>query len=137
MVAYPGSAVIMKVGNGGGPETFASIGGLRLSRLALNNRTADTSNISSGGWRQLLANAGLKSVVLSGSGIFTDAVSEEILRGYAFANSVNNYQFIFANGDYISGLFQITAYERSGLHTGEETYAITLESAGNITFTAA
>jgi predicted secreted protein len=37
MVANKGSLVLIKVGNGGGPETFTTIGGLRTSRLTLNN----------------------------------------------------------------------------------------------------
>jgi TP901-1 family phage major tail protein len=74
---------------------------------------------------------------ISGTGIFTDAASEETLRGYAFAGTGNNYQFIFGNGDYITGTFVVTSYERSGNYDAEETYAITLESAGTITFTGA
>lgn len=134
MSAQKGSLVLIKVGSGGEPEVFTTIGGLRTSRMLLNNQSIDTSNRDSGIWRQLLSNAGIRSISIGGTGIFTDATSEETLRGYAFAGTVNNYQFIFANGDYISGAFQVTNYERSGNYDGEEIYAITIESAGNITF---
>lgn len=135
MPAQKGALVLIKVGNGGGPETFATLGGLRTSRMILNSQSLDATNMESGAWRQLLANAGIRSVSISGTGIFTDVASEETLRGYAFAHSANNYQFIFASGDYLTGPFQVTRYERSGNHDEEETYALTLESAGNIIYT--
>jgi TP901-1 family phage major tail protein len=133
MTAQKGSLVLIKVGNGGGPETFSPIGGLRTSRMALGNQTIDGSNVSAP-WRILLS-AGIKSLSISGRGFFTDASSEETIRSYAFSSSVNNYQFIFANGDYITGPFQVTSYERSGDYDSQEMYGITLESAGTITFT--
>ena len=135
MAAQKGALVLIKVGNGGGPETFATVGGLRTTRLVLNNQLVDTTNKDSGGWRLLLAGAGIRSITLSGSGIFTDSASEETVRGYAFTNSINNYEFYFGGNDKISGAFQITSYERAGNHDGEETYAITFESAGAITST--
>ncbi len=135
MTAQKGALVLIKIGNGGGPETFATIGGMRTSRLTVNNRAIDSSNKDSGVWRQLLSNGGIRTMSISGTGIFTDAVSEELLRGYAFAGTVNNYQFVFANGDYITGSFLVTSYERSGNYDAEETYALTLESAGAISFT--
>jgi predicted secreted protein len=47
-----------------------------------------------------------------------------------------HYQLVFGNADTIDGSFKITSYERSGEFNGEETYSITLESSGQITFTA-
>lgn len=135
MAAQKGALMLIKVGNGGGPETFTTVGGLRTTRMVLNNQLVDTTNKDSGGWRNLLAGAGIRSITLSGSGIFTDLASEETVRGYAFANSINNYEFYFGGNDKISGAFQITSYERAGNFDGEETYAITFESAGTITST--
>jgi TP901-1 family phage major tail protein len=107
-----------------------------ISQLIVAARQmVDTTNKDSGGWRLLLAGAGIRSITLSGSGIFTDSASEETVRGYAFTNSINNYEFYFGGNDKISGAFQITSYERAGNHDGEETYAITFESAGAITST--
>ncbi len=135
MAAQKGSLVLIKVGNGGGPETFTTIGGLRTTRFVLNNQVVDTTNKDSGAWRSLLAGAGIRSITLSGNGVFTDTSSEELVRGYAFSNSINNYEFYFGGNDKFAGAFQITSYERSGNFDGEETYAITFESAGTITST--
>jgi len=136
MAAQKGSLVLIKIGNGAGTEVFTTIGGLRASALVLGNQALDATTLASGVWRQLLTGAGIRSLRLSGSGIFTDAASEELLRGYAFAGSVNNYRFVFPNGDNITGPFLVNSYSRSGEIDGEEIYAMTLESAGAITFTA-
>ncbi len=136
MAAQKGSLFLLKVGDGGSPtETFTTVGGLRATRFTLNNQLVDSSNKDSGAWRNILANAGIRSLTISGSGVFLDSASEETVRANAFASSVNNYRITMGNGDYLTGAFQITSYERSGDYDGEETYSITLESAGNITFT--
>ncbi len=137
MPTQNGSLVLIKIGDGAMSETFTTIGGLRTSRMELNNQALDASNVDSGAWRQLLSSAGIRTMTISGTGLFTDAASEETLRGYAFAGSVHNYRLIFANGDRIDGAFLVASYERSGNENSEEIYALTLVSAGTITFTAA
>lgn len=134
MTAQNGALVLIKAGNGASPEVFTTIGGLRTSQITLNNHALDTTNVESGAWKQLLGSAGISSMTIAGSGLFSNSASEETLRGYAFAASVNNYQFAFANGNYVSGAFMVTAYERSGNYDGEEQYSLTLESAGTIAF---
>ena len=44
MAAQKGSAMLMKVGNGGSPETFTTIGGLRSTSLTINNESVDVTN---------------------------------------------------------------------------------------------
>jgi TP901-1 family phage major tail protein len=137
MTAQKGSLLLLKVGDGQPSETFSTVGGMRTTKLILNNQSVDATNKDSGAWRSLLSGAGIRSVVISGNGIFTDAASEGTVRGYAFANSIKNYKLTFGNGDILTGAFQIASYERAGEYDGEESYALTLESAGTITFTPA
>lgn len=138
MTAQKGSLVLVKIGDGGTPtEAFTTVGGLRTTRMVLNNQAVDASNKDSGAWRTLLAGAGIRSMTISGNGIFTDAASEETVRGHAFANTIANYQLTFGNGDTLIAPFQIVSYERAGEYDGEETYSLTLNSAGTVTFTAA
>jgi TP901-1 family phage major tail protein len=134
MTAHNGALVLIKAGDGGSPESFTTIGGLRTSEILLAHHSRDATTIESGAWQQLADGAGLLACHISGSGLFTDSASEETVRGHAFSGSANNYRFIFANGNNITGPFIITAYQRSGNHDGEEQYALTLESAGTITF---
>lgn len=136
MTAQKGSIVLLKVGDGATPtESFTTVGGLRTTSFTHNNQTVDTTNKDSGAWRELLDGAGTRSITISGSGVFTDAASEETVRGFAMNNQIKNYQMTFGNGDSMSGAFQITSYQRSGNYNNEETYSLSLASAGEITFT--
>lgn len=137
MTAQKGSLFLLKVGDGGGPETFTTIGGMRTNSFSLNNQAVDTTNKSSGQWRELLSGAGTSSINISGSGVFTDDAAEETVRGYAFNNEIHNYQIAFGNGDVLEGPFQITSYGRSGSHNNEEAYSLSLASGGAVTFTTA
>lgn len=137
MTAQKGSLMLLKIGNGGAPETFTTIGGLRATGFSHNNQTVDTTNKDSGAWRQLLDGAGTRSVSISGSGVFTDSAAEETVRGIAMNNQIKNYQLTFGNGDSMSGAFQIASYQRSGNYNNEETYSLSLLSAGPVTFTTA
>ena len=135
MAAQKGSLLLLKVGNGGGPEVFTTVGGLRTTSFTHNNQTVDTSNKDSGAWRTLLENAGVRSITISGTGVFTNVASEETIRSIAMNNQIKNYQMTFGNGDSMTGAFQITSYQRAGNYNNEETYSISLASAGAITFT--
>jgi len=63
MAAQKGSAMLMKVGNAGSPETFTTIAGLRSTSLTVNNESVDVTNKDSSGKRTLLAAAGFNQSV--------------------------------------------------------------------------
>lgn len=137
MSAASGAMVLIKVGDGGGPEQFTTIGGLRTSEMDVNNQLIDASNVESGAWRLLLSGSGLQSVRITGKGIFVDSNEEEAVRASTFANSIKNYRFLFSNGDMLQGAFRITRYQRGGEYNDAEYYLLTMDSAGPLTYTAA
>ncbi len=135
MTAQPASLLLFKVGNGGSPESFATVGGLRITGITHNNPEVDATNLDSSAWRALLDGAGTRFVTITGTGMFTDSAAEEIVRSYAMGNQVKNYRLYFGNGDVLAGAFQITSYQRAGRHNSEENYALTLASSGPVIFT--
>ena len=137
MAAQRGSRMVIRVGDGGTPEVFTALGGLQATRIRLENALQPASSMESGEWRMLLPTAMLRSVMLEGEGMFTDAASEAVARGLAFSGAVNNYRLHFGNGDYLAGAFIIAAYQRDGEHTQEERYTLRLESAGPVVYAAA
>ncbi len=134
MAAEKGRAFLLKIGDGGGPEIFDVIGGMRSTSLRINNELVDVTNKTSGGWREILSGAGIRHISLGGSGIFTDSVSEGLLQGKALTSSVDNYEIVFESGDKFSGAFQVTSLEYAGDYNGERTYSIALESSGVVSF---
>ena len=120
-----------------GDGQFVTIAGLRATRISFNAETVDVTSLESiGGWRELLAGAGVRSASISGSGVFRDANTDERARQIFFDGEVPRFQVIIPNFGVIEGKFQISAIEYSGNYNGEATYEMTMASAGVLTFTA-
>ena len=141
MAAQKGSSFLLKDNADGTPAT---IGGLRSTSMTVNGELVDITTkesavFVSGGndlGRELLTGGGITSMSISASGVFVDSTDDENVRDAAFKGEVNAYQLLFGNADTIDGSFKITSYERAGEYNGEETYSITMESSGVVTFTA-
>jgi TP901-1 family phage major tail protein len=134
MAAQKGSLVLIKADVSG---TQTTIGGLRSSSITLNDELVDVTTKDSSGNRELLPQGGNVSVTISGSGIFTDAASENSVRGYFATGTLKTYSFIVPDLGTYSGTFQISSLEYAGEFNGEVTYSITLESSGTVSFSAA
>lgn len=136
MSAQRGKDLLLKV-DADGSGSFVTVAGLRSRAISFNTETVDiTHSESAGRWRELLSGAGAKSARVTGTGIFKDAASDEIVRGYVFAGTIRNWQVVVPDFGVVAGPFQIGAFELSGRHDGEVAFEITLESAGELTFTA-
>ena len=134
MAAQKGSAMLMKVGDGASPEVFTTIAGLRSTSLTVNNESVDVTNKDSLGKRELLAAAGVQSISVSGSGVFTDGSSESTIKTNALADTIDNYQFLVPDFGTFTGAFEVTSLEYAGDFNGEVTYSMSFESGGAITF---
>ena len=134
MAAQKGSALLMKIGNGGSPEAFTTIGGMRSTSLTMNDEMVDVTNKDSSRARTLLAQGGVNSITVSGSGVFTDSASEATLKGKFDVSALTNYQFLVPDFGTFTGNFQLTTLEYGGEYNGEVTYSFTFESSGAITF---
>lgn len=137
MAGQKGRDVLIKIGDGGSPETFATVAGIRAKTISLNARSVDgTSGESADAWRELIAGAGVKSASVSGSGVFKDAASDAAIQQAFFAQASKTFQLVIPDFGVLQGAFLIEALDYSGDHDGEATYAITLASAGALTFTS-
>jgi TP901-1 family phage major tail protein len=136
MAAQKGSDILIKV-DSNGAGSFVTVGGMRSKTISLNAETVDVSDSdSTNKWRELLANAGMKSATITGSGVFKDSAGEEDVRGYFFTQAIQDYQFIIPDFGTIEGAFQVTAIDYAGEYNGEATYSMTFESGGELTWTA-
>lgn len=136
MAAESGRGFLVKIGDGGLPETFVTVAGLRSTSLSINSEAVDITNKDSAGWRELLSGAGTRRVAVSGAGVFTDGAAEASLRSKALAGAIANYELVFENGDLFTGAFQVTTLDYSGDYNGERAYTLSLESTGAVSFTA-
>lgn len=136
MAAQNGKDLLVKIDMTGG-GLFETAAGLRATRLSLNAETVDVTSLeSTGGWRELLGGAGVKTAAISGSGVFKDAATDERARQIFFDGETPDFQVIVPGFGTLEGPFQITSIEYAGSHNGEATYELSLASAGALNFVA-
>ena len=133
MAVQKGSAVLIKVGNGASPEVFTTIGALRSSSITINSEQIDVTKKDSSRVRTLLANAGIKSFSVSGSGIFDDGASHQTILTAFNATAFVNFQFLVPDYNTFTGSFQVTSIEYSGEYNDSAQYSLSFESAGAVT----
>ncbi|MDO8295088.1 MAG: phage major tail protein, TP901-1 family [Caulobacter sp.] len=137
MAAQRGKDILLKIGDGGEPQTFMTVAGLRARTISLNARTIDvTDGDSAGRWRELLAGAGVRQAAVSGAGVFRDAASDALMREVFFAQEARAWRLVVPDFGVLEGPFLIAALEYAGDHEGEATWAVTLASAGEVAFGA-
>ncbi len=135
MSAQRGKDILLKIEGAGG--AFTTVAGLRARTISLNAKTVDaTDSDSAGRWRELLAGAGVKSAAVSGQGIFRDAASDALIREAFFEQAAKAWRLIVPDFGVLEGPFLVAALEYAGEHEGEASFALSLASAGEVTFSA-
>jgi predicted secreted protein len=79
-----------------------------------------------------LTGAGVRSVSVAASGIFTGSAAEIQVRGLALSGSIANYQLTFESGEQMLGQFLVSRLEYAGDFNGERNYTLALESSGEV-----
>ena len=132
MAIEKGSAFLLKVGDGAVTPVFSTVAGLRTTQLSVNGEVVVVTSKDSGGWRQLLSGAGVRSVSVSGAGVFTGSAAETRLRASALSGVLDDYRLSFEGGDSLTGRFLVTRLDYAGEFNGERTYTVSLESSGAV-----
>ncbi|MDP1027788.1 phage major tail protein, TP901-1 family [Sphingomonas sp. KR1UV-12] len=127
-----GSAFLLKIGDGAQVPAFATVAGLRTTQLSINGEAVVVTNKDSGGWRQLLSGAGVRSVSVSGAGVFTGSAAEARMRGHALAGTIDDYRLSFEGGEAMTGRFLVSRLDYAGDFNGERSYTLSLESSGQV-----
>jgi TP901-1 family phage major tail protein len=132
MAAEKGSAFLLKVGDGAGVPTYSTIAGLRTTQMSINGDAVVITNKGSGGWRDLLSGAGIRSVSVSAAGVFTGSLAETRVKNKAFTGVIDDYELSFESGERIQGKFLVTRLDYAGDFNGERSYTLALESSGPV-----
>ena len=132
MAVEKGSAFLLKVGDGGAPVAYATVAGLRTTQLSINGELVAVTHKGSGGWRELLSGAGVRSVSVAGAGVFTGSAAEARLRASALSGVLDDYRLSFEGGETLTGRFLVSRLDYAGDFNGERTYTVSLESSGPV-----
>jgi TP901-1 family phage major tail protein len=119
------------------PETWEVMAGGRSVSASLNGETVDITTQQSAPWRTLLADAGIRSMALSISGVFNDDDSMERAIVAQMEATLDMYRVTSEAGDSFMAKFQVVSVERSGEYNADEQYSISMESSGEVIFTPA
>ncbi|MDM7928918.1 phage tail protein [Blastomonas fulva] len=133
MTAEKGSAFLLKIGDGASPVAYRTVAGLRTTQMAINGEPVVITNKGSGGWRELLSGAGVRSVSVSAAGLFLGSDAENAIRAHALAGTLDDYELSFESGARMRGRFLVARLEYAGDFNGERNYTLALESSGAVT----
>lgn len=132
MPAQKGSAFLLKISSGGSPATYQTVAGLRTTQMSVTGDTVVVTSKDSGGWRELLSGAGVRSVSVSAAGIFLGSTAEAKIRANALAGTLDDYELSFEDGEKLRGRFLVQRLDYAGDFNGERNYTLQLESSGAV-----
>ncbi len=132
MAIENGSAFLLKVADDGTPANMLTVAGMRTTQLTINGEAVNVTSKDSGGWRELLSGAGVRSLAVAAAGIFTGSAAEALLRSRALAGIVAPCQLQFASGETLTGQFLVARLDYAGDYNGERNYTLALESSGPV-----
>jgi TP901-1 family phage major tail protein len=132
MAVESGAAFLLKLSDGGQPEQFRTVAGLRTTQLSLASEPVVVTHKGSGGWRDLLPAGGVRSVSISGSGVFTGSAAELQLKARVLSGNLDRFEVSFEGGERLRGQFQVTRLDYAGDFNGERSFTLSLESSGAV-----
>ena len=127
-----GSAFLLKVSDGALVPAYATVAGLRTTNLSIASESVVVTNKGSGGWRELLSGAGVRSVSVSGAGVFTGSDAESRVKTAALSGVIDDYEVSFESGERLRGKFLVSRLDYAGDFNGERSYTVALESSGAV-----
>ena len=132
MSAQKGSAFLLKISDGATPPAYQTVAGLRTTQMSVTGDTVVITSKDSGGWREMLSGAGVRSVSVSAAGIFLGSAAEMKIRSSALAGTLDDYELSFEGGEKPRGRLLIQRLDYAGDFNGERNYSMQLESSGAV-----
>lgn len=116
-------------------DVFKSIGGIRGKSAAFSSEGIDITNQDSDEWTTLLDGAGIRSVEISGDGVYKNEALAISVEDDAIANNLVCLAVCeMKSGRIYVGCFKITSVELGGSYDGEGTFSMSASSSGEVTF---
>lgn len=134
MAGQRGRDVLITISDGGEPEIFVPVAGIRARTISLSAGLIDAATVQA--WRELIAGAGTKRAEVAGSGMFRDAASDARMRTAYFNGEAARFRLVIPDFGVLAGPFVISELSYAGEHDSEATFAIRLSSAGAVSFEA-
>ena len=132
-MAVEGRKVVLKKGSG---VSATVVAGGRTTTIKINNEPLDITDNQSGGWRELHAGFGVKSIDIDLSAIFKNDELIDIAISTTGSTLLQAYEVDIDGLGVFAGSFFLNAAEISAPHDNSTEITGTLLSSGAITWTA-
>lgn len=112
---------------------FKSTGGLRSKSISFSAEGIDITNEDSDEWKTMLDAAGIRSMEISGSGVYNNSDVFQSLVTKFLANQLTCLMFVeVKTGRIYEACFKLTSLEVSGDYDAESNYSISAASSGAV-----
>lgn len=139
MTQQKGRELLIKIGDGGDPETFTNLAGVRTRTFNLGVNEVDTTvpdKDNPGNVVQRTVTSGIRTQSFSGDGLFdTDTETTAVVNAAINGTPINCQVFVPGVGTF-EGPFIISNFEFSGEMEENLSFSGTWSAAGALTFTA-
>ncbi len=127
-------SLLLKIESAEGSGTYVTLGMLQTADFTISNNQLDVTNKDSTNDRRELE-VGVQSLSASGRGFFDAGAAWQRARAAALARETPNMQVIDPGDGTYQGRFLISSLGKTGGHEGSVEVNISIESAGDFTFT--
>lgn len=111
---------------------YKGVGGIRSKSLAFSSEAVDITNEDSDEWKSILDKAGVRSLEVSGSGVYSNYEVAAAVRTKALANDLVEMMIIEKSGFIFAGPFKLASFEISGEYDAESNLSISASSAAAV-----
>lgn len=112
-----------------------AVAGARSDNITINNEPIDITDKDDAGWRTYLADAGVRSIDAEVEGVLDDATFLSLAVGTASALLEAYTLDIIGLGEF-TGNFYLASFALTGEQADAITFTASIQSSGQITFTA-
>lgn len=134
--ATSGKLVLLKIETDT-PGTFVPVMSARNNSFSVNHSTVDVTTKLDEGWTSILSGGGVTTLETSVSGIYLNTAYDKKLRGYGVTGEQFEAEIVLGSGDKFAGTFICTKMQVGGEYNNAETYDLSLQNVGAVTFTPA
>lgn len=114
---------------------FIDIGGIQANSLNLNDEAVDVTDKGSSDWREIMPSCGTRSMSMSANGWVNNGVGFKKVHAKFIARAHPTMRVVSELGDIYKAAFKIVSLERGGENGNAETFSISMESTGPLTYT--
>lgn len=116
---------------------YQNVGGLRSKSYSFSSGGVDITNQESEEWTNMLDGAGIRSLSVSASGVYTNEAVFQAIKSAALNNALIALMFLDTKtSDITESYFKVTGLDVSGDYDSEGQYSISADSSGPVSFVA-